>query len=173
MKRLFYLVILIICIGCEKYQYNTFDKDYNPFFRTQWVAMEEDGTLVRDNLIIFDFDYYDANSLSIYMAYNNTLEDEYTQVTHEHFTSQSYKITRVSDETWVINNFYINGSYCKIVIQIIDLYSNPDYANVAIYQNNFMIKEFVITKNYEYIDINSLVGEDGNGYRDEYAPHPM
>lgn len=162
MKRLFYLVVLIICIGCEKYQYNTFGKDYNPFFRTQWVAIEEDGTLVRDNLIIFDFDYYDANSLSVYMSYDNA----------GYFTSQSYKTTRVADETWVINNFYINESYCKIVIQIIDLYSNPDYANVAIYQNNFMIKEFVITKNYEYIDINSLIGEDGNGYGEECVPTP-
>lgn len=162
MKRLLFLIVLIVCIGCEKYQYNTFDKDYNPFFRTQWVAIEEDGTLVRDNLIIFDFDYYDANSLSIYMSYDSA----------GYFTSQSYKTIRVSDETWVINNFYINGSYCKIVIQIIDLYGNPDYANVAIYQNNFMIKEFVITKNYEYIDINSLVGDDGNGYGEEYTPHP-
>ena len=173
MKRLFLLVVLFACIGCEKYSYNAFDKDYNPFFRTQWVAIEEDGTLVRDNLIVFDFDYYDANSLSIYMAYNSTLQDEYTQITREHFTSQSYKVKRVADETWTINNFYINGSYCKIVIQIIDLYGNPDYANVAIYQNNFMIKEFVITKNYEYIDLNSLVGDDGTGYGEEYAPSPM
>lgn len=173
MKRLLLLVVLFACIGCEKYQYNTFDKDYNPFFRTQWVAIEEDGTLVRDNLIVFDFDYYDANSLSIYMAYNSTLQDDYTQITREHFTSQSYKTKRVADETWTINNFYINGSYCKIVIQIIDLYGNPDYANVAIYQNNFMIKEFVITKNYEYIDINSLVGDDGTGYGEEYTPSPM
>ena len=173
MKRLFFLIVLLACVGCEKYQYSTFDKDYNPFFRTQWVALEEDGTLVRDNLIVFDFDYYDANSLSIYMAYNNTLQDEYTQMTREHFTSQSYKTNRVADETWVINNFYINGSYCKIVIQIIDLYGNPDYANVAIYQNNFLIKEFVIVKNYEYIDINSLVGDYGTGYGEEYTPSPM
>lgn len=169
-KIIFGICVFFGLVSCEKYQYDLYDKDYNPFFRTQWSAIEEDGTLVRDNLILFDFDLYDKNSLSLYMSYSESLSDEHTTVKREHFTSQSYEAKRVADETWVIDNFYINEEYCRIVLHIIDLYGNPDYANVTIYQDRFIIKEFVIVKNANILDINTYVGGYGN---DSYSPSPM
>jgi hypothetical protein len=131
--------------SCEVYDYNLYDKNYNPFFRTQWSVIDENGTMVPNNhIIIFDFDYYDANSLSFY--------------TPKHFTSQSYKTHRVSEETWVIDNYYYNDVYCKIVIHIVDYLENPRYANLTIYSpDNFIIAKYAIWRNNNIQDINSLL----------------
>ena len=145
MKR--FILLLVVCItfvGCEVYDYNQYDEKYNPFFRTQWTAIEEDGTTLRNKVIIFDFDYYVANSLTIYSP--------------ELFTTQSYKTYRVSEITWVVDNFYYNESYCKVVFKVSGNLDNIRYANVTIYQsNNFLIKEFVIARNDEIKDINSYL----------------
>lgn len=145
MKR--FILLLIVCftfVGCEVYDYNQYDEKYNPFFRTQWTAIEEDGTTLRNKVIIFDFDYYAVNSLTIYSP--------------ELFTSQSYKTYRVSEITWVVDNFYYNESYCKVVFKVSGNLDNIRYANVTIYQsNNFLIKEFVIARNDEIKDINSYL----------------
>ena len=56
MKR--FILLLIVCftfVGCEVYDYNQYDEKYNPFFRTQWSAIDEDGTTLRTKVIIFDF----------------------------------------------------------------------------------------------------------------------
>ena len=145
MKR--FILLLVVCftfVGCEVYDYNQYDEKYNPFFRTQWTAIEEDGTTLRNKVIIFDFDYYVANSLTIYSP--------------ELFTTQSYKMYRVSEITWVVDNFYYNESYCKVVFKVSGNLDNIRYANVTIYQsNNFLIKEFVIARNDEIKDINSYL----------------
>lgn len=145
MKR--FILLLIICftfVGCEVYDYNRYDEKYNPFFRTQWLAIDEDGTTLRTKVIIFDFDYYAANSLTIYSP--------------ELFTTQSYKTYRVSEITWVVDNFYYNEAYCKVVFKVSGNLDNIRYANVTIYQsNNFLIKEFVIARNDEIKDINSYL----------------
>ena len=145
MKR--FILLLVVCftfVGCEVYDYNQYDEKYNPFFRTQWTAIEEDGTTLRNKVVIFDFDYYTANSLAIYSP--------------ELFTSQSYKTYRVSEITWVVDNFYYNESYCKVVFKVSGNLDNIRYANVTIYQsNNFLIKEFVIARNDEIKDINSYL----------------
>lgn len=145
MKR--FILLLVVCftfVGCEVYDYNQYDEKYNPFFRTQWTAIEEDGTTLRNKVIIFDFDYYVANSLTIYSP--------------ELFTTQSYKTYRVSEITWVVDNFYYNESYCKVVFKVSGNLDNIRYANVTIYQsNNFLIKEFVIARNDEIKDINSYL----------------
>ena len=145
MKRI--ILILIACFtfaGCEVYDYTNYDEKYNPFFRTQWTAIDEDGTTLRDKVVIFDFDYYTANSLTIYSP--------------EIFTTQSYKTYRVSEITWVVDNFYYNESYCKVVFKVFGNLDNIGYANVSIYQsNNFLIKEFVIVRNTEIKDINSYL----------------
>lgn len=145
MKR--FILLLVVCftfVGCEVYDYNQYDEKYNPFFRTQWTAIEEDGTTLRNKVVIFDFDYYVANSLTIYSP--------------ELFTTQSYKMYRVSEITWVVDNFYYNESYCKVVFKVSGNLDNIRYANVTIYQsNNFLIKEFVIARNDEIKDINSYL----------------
>ena len=145
MKR--FILLLVVCftfVGCEVYDYNQYDEKYNPFFRTQWTAIEEDGTTLRNKVIIFDFDYYVANSLTIYSP--------------ELFTTQSYKMYRVSEITWVVDNLYYNESYCKVVFKVSGNLDNIRYANVTIYQsNNFLIKEFVIARNDEIKDINSYL----------------
>lgn len=145
MKR--FILLLIVCftfVGCEVYDYNQYDEKYNPFFRTQWTAIEEDGTTLRDKVVIFDFDYYTANSLTIYSP--------------EIFTTQLYKTYRVSEITWVVDNFYYNEAYCKVVFKVFGNLDNIRYANVTIYQsNNFLIKEFVIARNDEIKDINSYL----------------
>ena len=145
MKR--FILLLVVCftfVGCEVYDYNQYDEKYNPFFRTQWTVIEEDGTTLRNKVIIFDFDYYVANSLTIYSP--------------ELFTTQSYKMYRVSEITWIVDNFYYNESYCKVVFKVSGNLDNIRYANVTIYQsNNFLIKEFVIARNDEIKDINSYL----------------
>jgi hypothetical protein len=145
MKR--FILLLVVCftfVGCEVYDYNKYDENYNPFFRTQWSAIDEDGTTLRNKVIIFDFDYYVANSLTIYSP--------------ELFTTQSYKMYRVSEITWIVDNFYYNESYCKVVFKVSGNLDNIRYANVTIYQsNNFLIKEFVIARNDEIKDINSYL----------------
>ena len=145
MKR--FILLLIVCftfVGCEVYDYNQYDEKYNPFFRTQWSAIDADGTTLRTKVVIFDFDYYVANSLTIYSP--------------ELFTTQSYKMYRVSEITWIVDNFYYNESYCKVVFKVSGNLDNIRYANVTIYQsNNFLIKEFVIARNDEIKDINSYL----------------
>jgi hypothetical protein len=145
MKR--FILLFIVCfifVGCEVYDYKQYDETYNPFFRTQWTAIDEDGTTLRNKVVIFDFDYYDTNSLTIYSP--------------EIFTTQSYKTYRVSEITWVVDNFYYNESYCKVVFKVSGNLDNIRYANVSIYQsNNFLIKEFVIARNDKIKDINSYL----------------
>jgi hypothetical protein len=145
MKRLILLIITCFTlVGCEYYTYPNYDEKYNPFFRTQWSAIDEDGTTLRNKVIIFDFDYYNANSLTIYSP--------------ELFITQSYKMYRVSEITWIVDNFYYNESYCKVVFKVSGNLDNIRYANVTIYQsNNFLIKEFVIARNDEIKDINSYL----------------
>lgn len=158
MKR--FILLLIVCftfVGCEVYDYNQYDEKYNPFFRTQWSAIDEDGTTLRDKVVIFDFDYYAANNLTLYYGVKHNI-DENTTLYTEKFTSQSYKTYRVSEITWIVDNFYYNESYCKVVLKVSGNLDNIRYVNVTIYQsNNFLIKEFVLARNDEIKDINSYL----------------
>ena len=56
MKK-FLLIIVTSCllISCEKFSLD-YNKNENPFFRTQWTAIEEDDTILKNSNIILDFD---------------------------------------------------------------------------------------------------------------------
>lgn len=149
MKR--FILLFIVCftfLGCEYYPYPDyveFDRSYNPMFRTQWTVLSVNGTFKYDNEVIIDFDLYDDKSLTIYE--------------NKKLISRSYNIERVSTETWVIRNFNYDETYCTIVIQISDFYNgNADYGCMMIYKpNNVLYKKYVISRNYNYLDINSYL----------------
>lgn len=146
MKRLFItFLVSLFFIGCEVYNFPPeYDVDYNPFYRTQWTAIDEDGTTLRNKVVIFDFDYYYTNSLTIYSP--------------EVFTTQSYKTFRPSESVWTIDNYYYNESYCKIVLKTFGPIDNIRNINVIIYNSsNFIVKEFILTKNDEIVDINKYL----------------
>lgn len=153
--------ILIICLAlvgfssCNFSSYDPdYDKKYNPFFRTQWTAIQENGSLISPHEIVFDFDLYSNQSLAIYK------KEDYRNYNETTLTVQSYSVSRVSEITWVIKNYYYNKTYCNIVIQASD-YDVEDlyYAELIIYDGTTVLDSYVIAKNNDndMVDLNALI----------------
>ena len=145
MKK-FLLIVVTSCllISCEKFSLD-YNKNENPFFRTQWTAIEEDGTILKNSNIILDFDLYSDKSMTLVYVNDN-------------FTVQSYKTVRVSEETWVIENYRYNDTYCRFVIHMMDYFSGKNYIEVYIYNpSNFCIKTNSFVRNSQIVDIHNYI----------------
>lgn len=160
MRRFFYLAILTVTFGltsCEKFESGlNYDPRENIFFCSQWEAILEDEMMVKDGDIIFDFDIFDNKTLTIYCE-RNTQYDDNTSITNEFFTSQAYKAKRVSKTTWVIDNYYFQGGYCSIVLQVTDLYSGGNWAEVTFFRGNDKVKTYTLMRSDYIVDLKAYV----------------
>ena len=153
MKKLLFICLAVIGLtSCSYDNYAPeFDKGLNPFFRSQWTAIEENGTSINRDEIIFDFDLYENRCLTFYK------KKDYRNGNKPLFKVQSYKASRTNEITWVIQDFYYNETYCDIVIQMSSYYvEDCNYAELRIYDDGVVLDKYVISKNHEITDLNSL-----------------
>ena len=151
MRRFFYLAILTVTFGltsCEKFEPD-YDPNENIFFRSQWEVIIEDGAMVKNRDVIFDFDLFDNKTLTI--AYFD--DDNNSYLNEDKFISQAYKIKRVSKTTWVIDNYYFQGGYCSIVLQVTDIYSGGGWAEVTFFRTNNQVKSYTLMRSDYIIDL--------------------
>lgn len=159
MKRLLIACLALLGLSsCNLQAYDPdYDKDENPFFRTQWTAIEENGSLTSSYEIIFDFDLYNNKSLAIYK------KEDYRNGNEMSFTVQSYNTNRVSEITWIIENYYYNNAYCDIVLQASSYnIDNLRYAELIIYDGATVLDRYTITRlnNNDMVDLNALIVTD-------------
>lgn len=158
MRRFFYLAILTVTFGlvsCEKFELD-YDTNENIFFDSQWEALLEDEMMVKNRDVIFDFDLFDNKTLTI--AYINNEYDEYSGcTTTTTIISQAYKIKRISKTTWVIDNYYFQGGYCSIVLQITDLYSGGGWAEVTFFRSRDKVKSYTLMRSDYIVDLKAYV----------------
>ncbi len=149
MKRL--LILCLCCLGlasCEIVSDYAPDYDINnddPFYRTQWHVTEHNGSWLRDqNSMILDFDIYSNKELTIYAKEDIITPGEVF------FSSESYSTERVSEVTWVIQNYRYKGTLHDVVL----VWRYGTTLNISIYdQDDNIVDIFEASKNNSIIDL--------------------